>query len=443
MKLLPLDPLSVLACALNVLLPVTVLSLIALLAARCLFRHNPSIRYSICLVGLVSVLLSPLVVGMQWQMGFALVRLPLMQSDSPLGNANATSMEPGNTVFPPYGMVWAVLSLWAVGIVWGLLRLVHGQKQITHLIEGASPWTEALPEETRERMERVLGQPIPPILTSPHISSPLALGIHHPKVILPEGLADTLAPVALGHILLHECAHVALRHTRGGVVERLVGVIFWPHPLMRPLCLELARAREEVCDNVATQEAGAACYARTLLAIAQGMLTAPNIPSVLALLGPETSLEARISGLLDPRRNHMIRLNRGKSWAVAGIAVCTLATTALVRVVAAEAKPQAEPQKAPATRELIKVEGYPITVSDQPIRVEGKPLSYAVVLSKNKATKKKAEVAAKGTIPASGRAVAHQAGKSASELHAAKLKAEAEAQATEASAKTQGQPKPK
>ena len=140
------------------------------------------------------------------------------------------------------------------------------------------------------------------------------------------------------HVLLHECAHIAFRHTVGGVIERVVGLLFWLHPLIRPLCRELARAREEICDNVASQEDGVVCYARTLFLIAQGMSAAPNRTSALALLDPSACLETRIAGLLNTRRNRMVRTQRWKLWVVACVAVSTMAGVAVVRVVAAEKK---------------------------------------------------------------------------------------------------------
>jgi len=99
------------------------------------------------------------------------------------------------------------------------------------------------------------------------------------------------------------------------------------------LCRELGRAREEVCDNFASQEDGATCYARTLLTIAQGIDTAPHLISTLALLGAGTSLESRITGLLDPRRDRMVSLKRWKWCAAAGTALFTIASTAVVRIV--------------------------------------------------------------------------------------------------------------
>jgi beta-lactamase regulating signal transducer with metallopeptidase domain len=367
------DTAAMAAGGLNLLLPLTALCLIALLAARTLFGRNPAARYFVCLTGLIGVLLSPLIVGVRNQVGYGLVNLPLPQSlfippapdtavspELPVGiGRQLTDAE--TACYPARGLsreAGVVFSIWALGLVWGIGRFVHGCKAASRIARDARSWAWQEWESrqigeadahagVQEPLQRILGCSSPPVFTSSRVVSPVAIGLFRPMVILPEGLAETLSPTQLRHVLLHEAAHVMLRHTFGGVVERVVGVLFWPHPLIRPLCRELARAREEVCDNVAAQEDGAACYARTLFAIAQGMNTAPEMASTLALLGPETCLEARIAGLLDPRRNRMVRMQRGKLWAVTGIAVCVLAATTVVRVVAAETEAKQDAVGAP------------------------------------------------------------------------------------------------
>src|SRR6202044_2080548 len=57
-------------------------------------------------------------------------------------------------------------------------------------------------------------------------------------------------------------------------------------------------------------------------------------------LGPETSLERRISGLLDPRRNRMVGVKRWKLWVVTGGVALTMALAAAVRVVADDTQTQ-------------------------------------------------------------------------------------------------------
>jgi len=205
------------------------------------------------------------------------------------------------------------------------------------------------------------------------------------------------------------------------VIERVTRLLFWPHPLVHALCRELARAREEVCDNVASQEDGAACYARTLLAMAQGMFAAPKVTSALALLGPETSLEERIAGLLDPRRNRMVRMKRGTLWAATSAAVLALGSTAVIRVVASEGKAK---QDATGTAGLQNVRQMAAQM-----RMQGQTPD-------EREAKLKAEAWAKNAGTPVGRNLKPPAiGASGADAHVAKQKAEAAAQAAEAEAR--------
>ena len=378
-----LDPTAIAAFILNILLPLTTICLIAVIAARCVFRHNPGVRYLICLTALVCALLSPLVVGVQHKLGHGLVNILLPQrfisshqsaasvaptleerpverpyvpraelpapSVSTKSIARATQSPPLLPRAETAGIsvsaarlswlsegVWIALLIWATGFTVGIVRFVHGWRLASRLNQNGRVWIA--PVETCDRIERILGCPMPAIFTSPNVPSPVAVGLFRPRVILPEELAENLSPAQMRHVLLHECAHIAFRHTIGGVIERVVGLLFWLHPLIRPLCRELARAREEICDNVASQEDGVVCYVRTLFLIAQGMSAAPNRTSALALLDPSACLETRIAGLLNTRRNRMIRMQRWKLSVVACMAISTMTGTAVFRVVAAEKK---------------------------------------------------------------------------------------------------------
>jgi hypothetical protein len=181
-------------------------------------------------------------------------------------------------------------------------------------------------------------------MTSQTVLTPIAAGVLHPAVILPERLLETLTPIQLRHILAHELTHIRLRHGVSGFAQRLAGLLFWAHPLVRALCAALSAAREEICDNVASQDDGAACYARTLLAVAEQIRCAPiNLASGLLFLGPGTSLEDRIAGLLDPRRIKQVQLSPSKIWAVTGALVVTILGAAAFRVKSVDRQDQPNP----------------------------------------------------------------------------------------------------
>ena len=140
---------------------------------------------------------------------------------------------------------------------------------------------------------------------------PAAVGVLHPFVLLPEGMTEALDDRPLRDVLIHECAHLSRRDPLVGLLQRLVGALFWPHPLLIVLNRRLAQAREEVCDDYVLRTGDAPAYARTLLTLALGGVRLPM--SAPGLIDPNWKLENRVAGLLDPRRTPMTRVPRGPS----------------------------------------------------------------------------------------------------------------------------------
>ena len=106
------------------------------------------------------------------------------------------------------------------------------------------------------------------------------------------------------------CAHALRRDARIALVQRVVAVLYWVHPLVPVLNRQLARAREEVCDNVVLSGTSAAEYARTLLALSQTMQATRDRISVVQMFDGRWRLAQRVAGLLNTRRIVMTRLTR-------------------------------------------------------------------------------------------------------------------------------------
>ena len=112
----------------------------------------------------------------------------------------------------------------------------------------------------------------------------------------------------LRDVLVHECAHVVRRDTLVGLIQRAADVLFWPYPLVRWMNRQLARAREEVCDNYVLGQSDGARYAQTLFDLSERIDTlSPGLAHV-GLFQYRWSLEQRVAGLLDARRTVMTRI---------------------------------------------------------------------------------------------------------------------------------------
>ncbi len=360
--LINIDSTTLIAFMLNTLLPMTAVCLLGVVTVYFFFAHNPAVRYRICLVVLSCVLLSPIMFFVQRNAAHGLLTLSLIPA------ARQNSNPP--VYQPPHNLTAAIhqvnnlpveiavpihisertapkklinlgllaMLLWIAGVVYGAMRVAIGWKQIYKLRTSTNLWNSVNYVQTLNSVEAVLGSPLPAVYTSTDVKLPVAVGVFHPAVILPEGLSEKLDATQLRQILLHECAHITFRHTIGGVIERLARLLFWPHPLVHILCRELARAREELCDNVASQEVGPICYARTLLSIDQERSASPDITLALSIMGLGTSLEKRISGLLNPKRNLMIREKPLKLMAVTSVLTLAFVCCVMIKIVAVEKK---------------------------------------------------------------------------------------------------------
>ncbi|NQT14354.1 MAG: HEAT repeat domain-containing protein, partial [Planctomycetes bacterium] len=157
-------------------------------------------------------------------------------------------------------------------------------------------------------LRRRLGvRKLPAIASSPAVSVPVAAGLVHPLIIIPSAIRDKLSEDQWRDVLVHETAHV-LRHDHLlALVQRVIGAVFWVNPLVHVLNRRLVRAREEVCDNYVLSFTDSRSYGKTLLGLAELIPQAGRSTVSPGLLGVRWTLEERISGLLDPRRNAMTR----------------------------------------------------------------------------------------------------------------------------------------
>jgi hypothetical protein len=169
----------------------------------------------------------------------------------------------------------------------------------------------------------------------------MTIGLFRPLVILPEKLFEALDPRGLRDVLVHEFAHALRRDPLVGFLQRLAAAVYWPYPPVHLLNRRLTWAREEVCDNYVLQQGDPPSYAETLLTISQTIVHSRVRPAALGLFHPRGRLEQRVAGLLNPRRNVMVRTHR------VTLAVLMALFLSAVVVVAGTRLLRAEPPGAP------------------------------------------------------------------------------------------------
>lgn len=242
-----------------------------------------------------------------------------------------------------------VLSIWLFGSLLLVFRAAAGWYRLAAVLRRARPVSAShfiAPLEGALQSLGVQGTR-PTLLVSPEVASPLAAGLWRPRVVLPEAIPAHVTSDQLQQILVHEIAHVVRRDPAVVLLQHIVAVLFWLHPLVHVLNRRLAKAREEVCDNYVLGTTDAPTYSRTLLLLAEMATTARPLPGSVPLFTSRWRLESRIAGILDERRNLTTRLTaRGKALVIAtsllaatGAAGATISPIPAPTAVAAEENP--------------------------------------------------------------------------------------------------------
>ena len=259
-----------------------------------LLRHRPGARFILLLTALLLAAPAPLYLAAAKGAGAdrteswllqprGLVRGlfdPIEPAAAPPVAAQPASTSPLRRT-PPV-LPGALLMVWLGGMVVALVRLGHGLWRVRGLRRRAVPWSPPA------------GEPPFPVLLSPEIAGAAVVGLRRPAILVGQALAG--GPVAaVEQVLVHEAAHARRRDPLWGLCERLVQAVYWFHPVVLLCRRELARAREEACDDPVLARFAPAEYARTLLALAAA--PGPRTPAA-GSAGAHTAVARRIRRLL-------------------------------------------------------------------------------------------------------------------------------------------------
>lgn len=222
---------------------------------------------------------------------------PSVENPASRGPLDFGSINPALILLNGFGLIWLM------GIIVSLGRFVYG---LIFLSGFKSSLVGISEKELSSAMETVRaafpGTRLPSIHFSPAVDSPVALGIVHPMIVLPQSLSENLSAEELVNILIHETAHIRHLDQVSGALQRLLTSFYWWNPLAYTLSASFSVSREDVSDNYAIQNSGARSYAKCLVALAGKTSLVTRLPAAVGMATPHMSLEDRVKSIMSKER---------------------------------------------------------------------------------------------------------------------------------------------
>lgn len=149
---------------------------------------------------------------------------------------------------------------------------------------------------------------LPAIYTSPVLSSPVALGIIKPVIVIPASLYKVISDDELRSILYHEMSHLLHKDQLSGLLQRVVLAIYWWNPLVYIISAEFSKAREFISDNDAINEINPRTYAGCLFTLAEKTNLLNRMPGIIGMATCHVTLKERIKNIIKKERKMQTKL---------------------------------------------------------------------------------------------------------------------------------------
>lgn len=269
----------------------TVLAAAVWLWLRFTPRLNAATRYALWLAALAAVLALPFLMAQMWPA--AVVLTPA-----------AAEPDGVRLVLPAPGawFRWA-LAAWAVVSLVLLARIAWSAAALSRLKRRARPVGEPWAAQFESlRAEHAGGRRVRLGVLS-EVRSPMAAGLFHPVILVPESLVERLSEEEFRQVLVHELAHIRRWDDWTCVAQNVAEAAFFFHPAVHWISRRLNLEREIACDDWVVSATGAARpYAACLTKLIEfGRLArAPQLAPGAAARKPQIS--RRIESLLSRRR---------------------------------------------------------------------------------------------------------------------------------------------
>ena len=294
--------------------------------------------------------------------GFSSAMQQIVQITQPFPQTSSTVMVTPNIV-THYGnpLPLILLAIWTIGSLAIAISWSRRWRQIHAAARKAS------------RLDHAADVPV---LSSSSLLEPGVFGIMQPVLILPEGITNRLTESQLNAIIAHEMCHVRRRDNLTFAMHMVVETLFWFHPMVWWIRMQLIEERERACDEAVLQSGSEAeVYAEGILNVCKFYVESP-LACASGVTGSD--LKKRIVRIMTERLGD--NLGSGRKLLLASIALAAVlgpVVFGLVKIPQASAQEQ---QSASAPRLSFEVATVkPNRASDNKRMVRISPGKFSAV----------------------------------------------------------------
>lgn len=244
-----------------------------------------------------------------------------VEEDIPAGPAMVTAAADRavgpTTSAPAVGRTWATVlaAAWSLGMLLLIVRLLRTKRRLgsriaARVVVSSGPLRERLDELCRRAgVQRHVG-----LTTLDGLSSPIALGVRRPEIVVPTRVLQDLDAAQQEAMLAHELAHHVRKDPLNLALCRTVEAVFFFQPLNRLAGRRLREAAEMLADGWAVQQTGQGrALAECLTVVARWIVAHDEALPATAMAAHGSMLHRRVERLLDapdtrPTRRVSVRL---------------------------------------------------------------------------------------------------------------------------------------
>ena len=202
--------------------------------------------------------------------------------------------------------LWVLPAVWVAGSVVVLFWWWRQWRPVRAALRQGRPLTLGAPHDLAGLA----------VMSSPSTLEPGVIGVWHPVLLLPDGLADRLTAAQMTALIAHERCHVRCHDNLAATVHMLVEAIFWFHPLVWWIERRMINERERACDEAVLRSGNDPDeYAEGILTVCRHTLRAP-LACVSGVAGSD--LRARLESIARHELGARMTIGRGVAVAILG-----------------------------------------------------------------------------------------------------------------------------